>query len=77
MNGCYRTAIQVHVHVSSQGRQHRSTDIFFLDKADKGQSSRHIPCAGHLEFQQDLDCGQHVGACLLLLSTVSLFDGTR
>jgi hypothetical protein len=48
-----------------------------LDKADKGQSSRHIPCAGHLEFQQNLDCGQHVGACLLLLSTVSLFDGTH
>jgi len=41
------------------------------DKADKSQSSRHIPCAVHLESQQMSRSGRHDGACLLLLSTVS------
>ena len=31
------------------------------------QSSRHIPCAVHLESFQKLDCERHGGACLLLL----------
>jgi len=36
------------------------------------KSSRHIPCAVHLESWQKFDCGQHDGACLLLLSYVFL-----
>ena len=41
------------------------------DTADKSQSSRHIPCAFHLESWQKLACERHGGACLLLLSAVS------
>jgi len=41
------------------------------DKADKSQSSRHIPCAVHLESLEILKSGRHDGACLLLLSVVS------
>jgi hypothetical protein len=44
-----------------------------LDKADKSQSSRHIPCAVHLESLQILKSGRHDGACLLLLSAVSSY----
>ena len=36
------------------------------------QSSRHIPCAVHLEISQKLDCERHGGACLHLLSAVSI-----
>ena len=42
------------------------------DKADKSQVSRHIPRAVHLESLQILKSGRHDGACLLLLSAVSL-----
>jgi hypothetical protein len=60
-----------------------------LDTADKSQSSRHIPCAVHLESWQKLDggrhggacllllCGRHGGACLLLLSDVSKLMSDR
>ena len=44
-----------------------------LDTTDKSQSSRHIPCAVHLESSQKLDCERHGGACLLLLSAVSRY----
>jgi hypothetical protein len=43
----------------------------YHDTAEKSQSSRHIPCAVHLEYWQKLDCGRHGGACLHLLSAVS------
>ena len=42
------------------------------DTADKSQSSRHIACAVHLESLQILKSGRHDGACLLLLSALSL-----
>ena len=41
------------------------------------QSSRHIPCAVHLEISQKLDCERHGGACLHLLSAVSYFNATK
>ena len=47
------------------------------DKADKTQSSRHIPCAVHLESLQILNSGRHDGACLLLFSAVSAGDATN
>jgi len=34
-------------------------------------SSRHIPCAVHLESWQKLACERHGGACLLLLSAAA------
>jgi hypothetical protein len=39
--------------------------------ADKSHSSRHLPCAVHLECRLTLDCERHGGACLLLWSAVS------
>ena len=41
------------------------------------QSSRHIPCAVHLESWQKLDCERHGGACLHLLPAVSQNEGTQ
>ena len=49
------------------------TELTSTRSREKSQSSRHIPCAVHLESWQKLDCGRHDGACLLLLSTA---DGT-
>jgi hypothetical protein len=38
------------------------------------QSSRHIPCAVHLEPLHKFDCERHGGACLLLWSVVDVWD---
>ena len=43
------------------------------DTADQSKSSRHIPCAVHLESWQKLDCERHGGACPRLLSAMSLW----
>ena len=42
------------------------------DRADKSLGSRHIQCAYYLESLQILKSGRHDGACLLLLSAVSI-----
>jgi hypothetical protein len=56
---------------SGRLRGHTHLLSLCLDKADKSQSSRHIPCAVHLESLEILKSGRHDGACLLLLSVVS------
>ena len=44
----------------------------YSDRGDKSQSSRHIPCAFHLESKQLYMSGRHDGACLPLLSAVTI-----
>ena len=49
------------------------THVFIMDTADKSQSSRHMPCAVHPVYRQMSKSGRHDGACLLLLSPLSLW----
>jgi hypothetical protein len=53
----------------------RTPSFSHRDTTEKGQSTRHIPFPVYLKSQQRLDCGRHGGACLLLLSAVSLRFG--
>jgi hypothetical protein len=43
-----------------------------LVTANESESSRHIPCAVHLESWQEFDCEGNGGACLDFVGCVAL-----